>query len=70
MDFALKVNKLALKTNPEFVDMLVSLRANEPFMNFIKENKYKGCLNRTAGIEATNDGLTDHLWAEEESHKK
>ena len=50
--------------------MLITLRANETFMNFIKENKYKGCLNSIAGIEATNDGLTDHLWAEEESHKK
>ena len=37
----LVVNRLALKTDPEFVDMLVTLRANEPFMNFIKENKYK-----------------------------
>ena len=37
----LVVNKLALKTDPEFVDMLVTLRANEPFMNFIKENKCK-----------------------------
>ena len=65
----LVVNKLALKTDSEFVDMLVTLRANEPFINFIKENKYKGCLNSIAGIEATNDGSTDHLWAEEESHE-
>ena len=49
--------------------MLVTLRANEPFMNFIKENKYKDCLNSIAGIEATNDGSTDHLWAKEECHK-
>ena len=39
-------------------------------MNCIKENKYKGCLNSFAGIEATNDGSTDHPWAEEEHHKK
>ena len=46
--------------------MLVTLCANEPFMNFIQENKYKGRLNFIAGIEATNDGSTDHLWVEEE----
>ena len=65
----LVVNKLALKTDPEFVDMLVTLRANEPFMNFIQEKKYKGRLNSIAGIEAINDGSTDHLWAEEEHSK-
>ena len=63
----LVVNKLALKTDPEFVDMLVTLRANEPFMNFIKENKYKDYLNHFADIEATCDGATDHLRAEEHS---
>ena len=65
----LVVNKLALKTGPEFVDMLVTLRANEPFMNFIQENKYKGRLNCIAGIESTNDGSTDHLWAEKKHSK-
>ena len=32
----LVVNKIALKTDPEFVD--------EPFMNFIKDNEYRDCL--------------------------
>ena len=57
----LVVNRLALKTDPEFVDILVTLRANEHFMNFIKENKYKDWLNYIAGIKAISDGSTDHL---------
>ena len=32
------VNKLALKTDPEFVDILVTWHANEPFINFRKTN--------------------------------
>ena len=63
----LVVNKLALKTDPEFVDILVVLHPNDHFMNFIQEIKYKDCLNYITGIEATSDSTTDHLWAEEYS---
>ena len=71
--FAERINSAAnkvvtedtIRINNTFVDMLVTLRMNKRFVNFIKDSKYQGniqLLPKMEDLDGDNDG-TDELKA-------
>lgn len=71
--FAERINSAAnrvvtedtIRINSTLVDMLVTLRMNKRFMDFIKDSKYQGniqLLPKMEDLDGDNDG-TDELWS-------
>ena len=65
------VTEGTMKTNPIFVDKLVTVRMNERFMKFVMTTKYKGSINLLPDMEEMNqNNNTDNLWKEYDSSNK
>ena len=61
------VTKNVVSTDPDFVDILVTLRMNEKFMAHVQKFKYKGKTHLIPDIENVINKSSDNLWMDDES---
>ena len=47
--------------DPDLIDKLVTIRMNKSFMEFVRENVYKGNVMLIPGIDDEKDEM-DNLW--------
>ena len=57
-----------VRTDPDFVDKLVTLQRNEKFMAHVQNFKYKGKTNLIPDIEnVINNKSSDNIWMDDDS---
>ena len=61
------VTKNVVRTDPDFIDKLVTLRMNEKFMAHVQKFKYKGKTNLIPDIENVINKSSDNLWMDDKS---
>jgi hypothetical protein len=57
------VTKDKMQLDPVLVDKLVTLRMNQGFMKFVRDNKHRGLINMIPGIEEIVENEDEELWS-------